>query len=397
MPERKPLHAIPGGGAAPDSAGAAEVARLRAEIAARHRQEVAVAELGQAALTGVDPYILLGQACALVELTLEVGHCRALEVTPGGRMVVRAAMGTNDTFVRCEHDEEENDSIGMVTFVADAPVTFDNLYDETRFKSTHLRDYHGIRSGAGIVIRTQHGPFGVLLVYAQESRRFEEYEIAFLQSTANIVGAALARGRAEQLLRRSESRLKALIASTLDAVITVDRHGSVLEWNPQAEATFGLSAREVIGRPLPRAIFPERVHRLFQRMLTRPARSSDGRRMEILACRANGEEFPMEVTIDPFGGEDDRTFTGFLHDISERKRAQLELQRRERRFRTIVEKSWSGLALLDSDLRFHFVGPSTRNILGYDEQDLIGAYLIDYVHPRERAEARQVFARLFSV
>src|ERR1051325_2160022 len=401
MPERPPLLALAGGGAAPEPTGAAEVVRLRAEIAARNRQEVAIAELGQAALTGVDPYILLGQAGALIELTLEVSHCRALEMTPGGRMLVRAAVGTSEWFRRCEHDQEENDSIGMVTFFGDGPLTFDDHDEETRFKTSHLRAYHGVRAGAGIVIRTQHGPFGVLLVYSTTPRRFEDYELAFLQSTANVVGAALARSRAEQALRRSESRLKQLIASTLDAVITVDRSGNVIEWNPQAEATFGLAARTGIGQPLPRSIIPARTHRIYQMMLARFARGGRSgllprRRMETVACRADGEEFPVEISIDPVGTGEDRTFTAFLRDISERKRAQTELERRERRFRTIVEKSWSGLALLDADLRFQFIGPSTRNILGYDEQELLGGYLIDYVHPRERASTRQVFARLLS-
>ena len=60
--QKKPFHLI--GGAADPQAAAAELARLRAEIEARNRQENAVAEFGQAALTGVDPSILLGQACA---------------------------------------------------------------------------------------------------------------------------------------------------------------------------------------------------------------------------------------------------------------------------------------------------------------------------------------------
>ena len=69
------------GDATSSSGAAAELEQLRAEIEARNRQETAIAELGQAALTGVDPYILLGQACALVELTLGVEHARALEIT----------------------------------------------------------------------------------------------------------------------------------------------------------------------------------------------------------------------------------------------------------------------------------------------------------------------------
>src|SRR5438445_3172973 len=113
MAERTPqLHLVGGANS--------ELSRLRAEIEARNRQEQAIAELGQAALTGVDPYILLGQACALVEMTLGVGHCRALELTPGGRMVVRASMGTNASFLHCTQDDDEDESIGMFVTLADA-------------------------------------------------------------------------------------------------------------------------------------------------------------------------------------------------------------------------------------------------------------------------------------
>src|SRR5213596_3096835 len=94
-----PFHLV--GGMRSDSAGGAELERLRGEIEARNRQETAIAELGQAALTGVDPYILLGQACALVELTLGVEHARALEIMPGDAMLLRAAVGANETFLRC--------------------------------------------------------------------------------------------------------------------------------------------------------------------------------------------------------------------------------------------------------------------------------------------------------
>src|SRR5688572_23484912 len=133
MYEQPLFHLVQNGDGSTD-ARAAEVLQLRAELEARNRQEIAIAELGQAALTGVDPLILLGQACALVELTLRVSHCRALEITPGGRMTVRAALGANETFLHCARHDDEDESIGMVTLLADAPVTFANLEEETRFK-----------------------------------------------------------------------------------------------------------------------------------------------------------------------------------------------------------------------------------------------------------------------
>src|SRR5438876_9350340 len=129
MAEKKqPLHLI--SGAADSQAVTAELSRLRAEIEARNRQEMAIAEFGQAALTGVEPYILLGQACAMVELTLGVDHSRALEITPGGRPVVRAALGSNTTFLHCNRDDEENESISMYVAVAGAPVIFADLEQE---------------------------------------------------------------------------------------------------------------------------------------------------------------------------------------------------------------------------------------------------------------------------
>src|SRR3954447_19885334 len=109
MPENPhPLHLVGGGHDA--SNAEAELQRLRAEIEARNRQETAIAELGQAALTGVEPLIILGQACALVEATLGVDNVRALEIREG-RVSVAASIGSNATFINCNQDSEENESI----------------------------------------------------------------------------------------------------------------------------------------------------------------------------------------------------------------------------------------------------------------------------------------------
>lgn len=380
MSDVKPFHLVRGDDV-PGDTTQPELARLRDELAARNRQETAIAELGQAALTGVDPLILLGQACALVEMTLQVSHCRALEVTPAG-LVVRAALGANQSFLRCTRDADEDESLGMVTLLADGPFTFDNLDDETRVKATHLRYAHNVRSGAGVVIRTQYGPFGVILAYASEERTFADYELAFLRSTANIVGEAITHARTEEALRKSEARLRQLIATTLDAVVTVDGALNVIEWNREAEATFGIPAAAAIGRKFPSELVPGHAMNGFPQ----------GCLLETVVRRANGEELPVEITVAPAGSGGDLTFTAFIRDISERKRAQRELEQREQRFRTIVEKSWSGVVLLDGDIRFSFTGSSTQHIVGYEDQEILGRSLFDFIHPRDVEAARMVFA-----
>jgi diguanylate cyclase (GGDEF)-like protein/PAS domain S-box-containing protein len=364
-----------------------ELARLRAEIEARNRQETAIAELGQAALTGVDPYILLGQACALVELTLGVDNARALELTGDGRVALCASIGSNATFLHCDRCDEENESIALYVTVSNAPVAFSNLEQDTRFKSSHLRGFHGVQSGAGVIIPTASGAFGVLLAYSNRDRTFADYEIAFLQSTAALLGEAVQKSRTEYALRKSESRLKQMIASTLDAVISIDRAGNVIEWNPQAEAIFGARAREVIGRALPRDLVGPKLADVFEQR--------DGtikRRVETAGRDARGAEMAMEVILESVGRGAEQTFTAFIRDISERKRAQLELEKREQRFRALVEKSWSGVVLLDSDLAFNYAGSSTLRLIGYTEDELNGTSFLSYVHPRERQAARKIFS-----
>lgn len=397
MSESMPLHLVRG-----DESGEAlhdlELARLRRELDARNRQETAIAELGQAALTGVDPLILLGQACALVELTLRVSHCRALEITSGGQVVVRAALGSNETFLHCARDADEDESLGMVTLLADGPFTFSRLEDETRFKATHLLHAHGVRSGAGVVIRTQYGPFGALLVYSNEERTFADYELSYLASTAGIVGEAITRSRTEQALRKSEARLRRLIATTLDAVVTVDGSLHVIEWNRQAEATFGIAAREALGRYLRTSLLHplqlETFRRLAGRYRSRRPTRSLHQRIETMLRRNSGEEFPAEVMVAPAGAGNDITFTAFIRDISDRQKAQRQLEERENRFRTIVEKSWSGVVLLDGTLRFSFTGSSTQHLIGYDDTELLGTSFFDYVHVRDLDRARKIFSEI---
>jgi diguanylate cyclase (GGDEF)-like protein/PAS domain S-box-containing protein len=195
------------------------------------------------------------------------------------------------------------------------------------------------------------------------------------------------KARTEYALRKSESRLKQLIVSTLDAVISIDRDGRVIEWNPQAEAIFGVRAREVIGRALPREVVGPKLADVFEQRTLK-------RRIETAGRDAAGAEFPVEITIESVGRGAEQTFTAFLRDISERKRAQMELEKREQRFRALVEKSWSGVVLLDSDLAFSYAGSSTARLIGYTEDELKGTSFLGYVHPRERQAARKVFSEI---
>ncbi|HET8797406.1 MAG TPA: EAL domain-containing protein, partial [Thermoanaerobaculia bacterium] len=73
-----------------------------------------------------------------------------------------------------------------------------------------------------------------------------------------------------------------------------------------------------------------------------------------------------------------------------------ELEQREKRFRTIVEKSWSGVVLLDGELRFSFTGSSTQHLVGWSESEILGRSLFELVHPRDVDGARKAFENILT-
>ena len=138
---------------------------------------------------------------------------------------------------------------------------------------------------------------------------------------------------AEQLAARtaSEALNAAIIASALDCVIAIDEAGLVVEFNPAAEQTFGHRRADVLGQPIGELIVPPALRRRHAEGFARYLAGGDarviGRRIEIEAMRANGEIFPVELTITEVRLPDRRLFTAHLRDLTAARAAEAEIQR----------------------------------------------------------------------
>jgi PAS domain S-box-containing protein len=123
------------------------------------------------------------------------------------------------------------------------------------------------------------------------------------------------------------------VDSALDCIVTIDHEGCITEFNPVAEHTFGYRRGEVLGKHLADAIIPpsfrEKHRQGFARYLATGEARVLGKRMEMTAVRADGSEFPVELAITRIPLEGPPSFTGYLRDITERKRAEQELRRSE--------------------------------------------------------------------
>ena len=127
----------------------------------------------------------------------------------------------------------------------------------------------------------------------------------------------------ERALRYSQQRNAAVLRASLDAIIVMDHESKIVDFNPAAESTFGYSHAEVIGQDMSELIMPPQMRERHKHGLARYLATGEGpvlnRRLEMPACRADGTEFPVELTVTRIEGEGDPLFTGFMRDLTEQK------------------------------------------------------------------------------
>ncbi|MBK8619616.1 MAG: bacteriohemerythrin [Anaerolineales bacterium] len=127
-----------------------------------------------------------------------------------------------------------------------------------------------------------------------------------------------------QLLKQSESRIRAILENALDAVVGIDECGRIVRWNQRARIIFGWSQEEAMGRMIKEIIVPKKEgeDQSLVRFLTSGDAHLLNRRIEITAMRRSGEEFPIEMAITPFQVDDSWQYTAFIADITLRKAAE---------------------------------------------------------------------------
>lgn len=164
-----------------------------------------------------------------------------------------------------------------------------------------------------------------------------------------------ARQRDAALLASSQ-RLTSTIGASLDAIITSDEKGRVIDYNKSAQAVFGWTREEILGRTMEETIIPPQHRKAHSRGMARYARNRtahvvDAGRIEMTAMRKTGEEFPIELNVTSSQGPDGIEFIAYLRDIGERKlNEQSLIDARDRAERTDRAKS-QFLTIMSHEMR----------------------------------------------
>jgi two-component system CheB/CheR fusion protein len=181
---------------------------------------------------------------------------------------------------------------------------------------------------------------------------------------------------AVEALAEQSARFRAIVDSAMDSIVSIDEEGSVLDFNPAAERTFGYRRSDVIGRPLAEVLVPpaqRRAHLAGMRRFLETGESRViGRRVELTALKADGTEIPIELAVSCIRQSGTPVFTACIRDLTDAKRAEVELQERQSRLNSVIETVADGVVMISEEGVVDVFNPAAERIFGYAAAEVLG-------------------------
>ncbi len=178
-----------------------------------------------------------------------------------------------------------------------------------------------------------------------------EADLTELELRCRQTEAALA---AEQKLRESEARIRAITESTQDAVLMMEPLGRISFWNKAAEQIFGYTAAETIGQNLHQLLAPARYHTAQAFAFETFRQTGQGNAIntthELTAIHKAGHEFSIELSLSSLQLPDGWHAVGIIRDITERKRLEQELRQHACKLEETVELRTQDLCAANQEL-----------------------------------------------
>ncbi|HML21038.1 MAG TPA: GAF domain-containing protein [Aggregatilinea sp.] len=302
-----------------------DIQRTQAERDLRARQQAALAELGQTALGGTDLRSLMDRAVEVIRYYLNVEYGKVLELLPGKKTLrMVAGIGWHEgTVGQATIDVSEDSQVGQ-TLISVEPVVILDAPNETRFKIPALLSDHNVTSGVSVAINSGQQVYGILGAHTTRSRTFTPDEIHFLQSVANVLAAAIESANGETALKESEMRYRQLIELSPEMIVVYDDEKVLYTNRAGAELLKGPQLSQIIGAPglnVSEAIRDTQEHPANLDMQHARRRIMEGH-----LVKQDGETMYFEVTAAPITYVGRPAQQAIVRDVTNRKRAEAQLQ-----------------------------------------------------------------------
>jgi PAS domain S-box-containing protein len=208
---------------------------------------------------------------------------------------------------------------------------------------------------------------------------------------ARLLGTLRQEAASERERHTERERLfNAVVESSNDAIITETLDGTVTGWNPAAERLFGFAAAEAVGNRIEN-IIPPAGRAEMREILGQIASGGAIEHRETLLLNKDGDEVHVALSVFPIrspGGEVVGA-SRIARDLSESKRTQQALNQEIEERRRIFETSQDLILVTDTKGTFVQVSPSSKTILGYRPEEMIGHSAVEFIHPDDLDSTRE--------
>ncbi|GAA3155184.1 hypothetical protein GCM10010466_52680 [Planomonospora alba] len=252
-------------------------------------------------------------------------------------------------------------TVGKIIVTGEPVWSADMIRDPLVLRTRQEKDL-GVRAVFAFPVVAADGVAAVMEFFSDHVVPRDEALLKVMASLGHQLGRVIDRRKTHHLLESSRNRLEQIIETSMEGFVSMDAAGRVTGWNGAAERMFGYSRQEALGRRLHELIVPPRYRAADQagreRFLATGRSDVLGRRLELSAIRADGTEFPVELVVWATREHDQWTFNAFIHDITDRRRAEQALreayeaeQRTVARLRELDQAKSEFVATVSHELR----------------------------------------------